>query len=239
MRTRINGSTGGPLCICAAVSKTGLAGGSAISAKSVIRRQCHRSLLAATAPMLSSRIKLRHPIIPHPPPHAKVVIRPSSLGEQMKPLVEDADDNRESDIGLLRVPPAPMTFSDGFDYIELLLCRSSLALARPGHRHSGRQPLQLSTKRLMRLTVKLLADWAAQRTLLSFSLRDTTLHTGLVAKAALRRATDFDSRSKIDLLSKSCRARSANGGIRSKPCAVPDEYVRPLGVRLGGTLSGA
>jgi hypothetical protein len=105
----------------------------------------------------------------------------------MKLLVEDGDDNREPDMALLRV------LTRAYDVQQRLCDDPSLTvrgLARqeqitPKYFYvvlrlrwlapdivtaivNGRQPRQLSTKRLMRLASKLPEDWAAQRGLLGF-----------------------------------------------------------------------
>jgi hypothetical protein len=105
----------------------------------------------------------------------------------MKLLVEDADDNREPDMALLRV------LTRAYD-VQQRLCDDPTLKVREIASHeqitsnylyvvlrlrwlapdivtaivNGRQPRQLSTKRLMRLAAKLPTDWAAQRTLLGF-----------------------------------------------------------------------
>ncbi len=109
------------------------------------------------------------------------------VGEQMKLLVEDTDDNREPDMGLLRV------LARAYDVQRRLCDDPSLSVREIARQEqitsnylyvvlrlrwlapdivtaivNGRQPPQLSTKRLMRLMAKLPADWAAQRALLGF-----------------------------------------------------------------------
>lgn len=117
----------------------------------------------------------------------KISAQLSRVGEQMKLLVEYGDDNREPDMALLRV------LTRAYDVHQRLCDDPSLTvrgLARqeeitPKYFYvvlrlrwlapdivtaivNGRQPRQLSTKRLMRLASKLPADWAAQRGLLGF-----------------------------------------------------------------------
>jgi DNA invertase Pin-like site-specific DNA recombinase len=117
----------------------------------------------------------------------KIPVQLARVGEQMKLLVEDADDNREPDMALLRV------LTRAYD-VQQRLCDDPTLKVREIASHeqitsnylyvvlrlrwlapdivtaivNGRQPRQLSTKRLMRLAAKLPTDWAAQRTLLGF-----------------------------------------------------------------------
>lgn len=117
----------------------------------------------------------------------KIPVQLARVGEQMKLLVENGDDNREPDMALLRV------LTRAYD-IQQRLCDDPTLMVRElaGQEHitsnylyvvlrlrwlapdivtaivNGRQPRQLSTKRLMRLAAKLPTDWAAQRTLLGF-----------------------------------------------------------------------
>lgn len=117
----------------------------------------------------------------------KIPIQLARVGEQMKLLVEDADDNREPDMALLRV------LTRAYDVQQRLCDDPSLKVREIARQEqitsnylyvilrlrwlapdivtaivNGRQPRQLSTKRLMRLAAKLPTDWAAQRTLLGF-----------------------------------------------------------------------
>jgi len=114
-------------------------------------------------------------------------IQLTRVGEQMKLLVADADDNREPDMGLLRV------LARAHDVQRQLCDDTSLSVREIARQHqitsnylyvvlrlrwlapdivtaivNGRQPRQLSTKTLMRLMAKLPADWEAQRSLLGF-----------------------------------------------------------------------
>jgi hypothetical protein len=114
-------------------------------------------------------------------------IQLTRVGEQMKLLVEDADDNREPDMGLLRV------LARAYDVQRRLCDDPSLTVREIARQEqitsnylyvvlrlrwlapdivtaivNGRQPRQLTTKRLMRLMATLPADWAAQRALLGF-----------------------------------------------------------------------
>ncbi len=114
-------------------------------------------------------------------------IQLTRVGEQMKLLVEDPDDSREPDMGLLRV------LARAYDVQRRLCDDTSLSVREIARQKqitsnylyvvlrlrwlapdivtaivNGRQPRQLSTKRLMRLMAKLPADWAAQRALLGF-----------------------------------------------------------------------
>ncbi|MGE3988620.1 recombinase family protein [Pseudorhodoplanes sp.] len=117
----------------------------------------------------------------------KIPVQLARVGEQMKLLVENGDDNREPDMALLKV------LTRAYD-IQQRLCDNPTITVREIARQdqitsnylyvvlrlrwlapdivtaivNGRQPRQLSTKRLMRLAAKLPIDWAAQRTLLGF-----------------------------------------------------------------------
>jgi site-specific DNA recombinase len=109
------------------------------------------------------------------------------VGREMKLLVDDSNDNRPPDMGLLRVvtrahdvqrrlteDPAltvhDIAREDGVtsDYLYILLRLRWLAPDITTAIVNGRQPPQLNAKKLMRLTSHLPADWAAQRTLLGF-----------------------------------------------------------------------
>ncbi|MGD9924808.1 MAG: recombinase family protein [Pseudorhodoplanes sp.] len=114
-------------------------------------------------------------------------IQLARVGEQMKLLVEDKEDNREPDMGLLRV------LARAYDVQRRLCDDPSLTVLEIARREqitsnylyvvlrlrwlapdivtaivNGRQPPQLSTKKLMRLMAKLPADWEAQRSQLGF-----------------------------------------------------------------------
>jgi len=112
------------------------------------------------------------------------------VGEQMKLLVEDTDDNREPDMGLLRVLARAYDVQRRLcndpsltvreiacqeqitsNYLYVVLRLRWLAPEIVTAIVNGRQPPQLSTKRLMRLMAKLPADWPAQRALLGFAER--------------------------------------------------------------------
>lgn len=114
-------------------------------------------------------------------------IQLARVGEQMKLLVEDKDDNREPDMGLMRVlarahdvqrrlcDDHSLTVREiareeqiTSNYLYVVLRLRWLAPDIVTAIVNGRQPPQLSTKRLMRLLSKLPADWAAQRALLGF-----------------------------------------------------------------------
>jgi DNA invertase Pin-like site-specific DNA recombinase len=117
----------------------------------------------------------------------RIPVQLARVGEQMKLLVEDADDNREPDMALLRV------LTRAYDVHQRLCDDPSLKIREIARQEqitsnylyvvlrlrwlapdivtaivNGRQPRQLSTKRLMRFAAKLPTDWAAQRTLLGF-----------------------------------------------------------------------
>ena len=116
-----------------------------------------------------------------------IPVQLARVGEQMKLLVEDKDDNREPDMGLLRV------LARAYDVQRRLCGDPSLSVREIARQEqitsnylyvvlrlrwlapdivtaivNGRHPPQLSTKRLMRLMAKLPADWAAQQALLGF-----------------------------------------------------------------------
>lgn len=114
-------------------------------------------------------------------------IQLTRVGEQMKLLVEDKDDDRDPDMGLLRVlarahdvqrrlcEDPSLTVREiarqeqiTSNYLYVVLRLRWLAPDIVTAIVNGRQPPQLSTKRLMRLMAKLPADWAAQRALLGF-----------------------------------------------------------------------
>jgi DNA invertase Pin-like site-specific DNA recombinase len=117
----------------------------------------------------------------------KIPVQLARVGEQMKLLVQNGDDNREPDMALLRV------LTRAYDVQQRLCDDPSLNVREIARQEqitsnylyvvlrlrwlapdvvtaivNGRQPRQLSTKRLMRLAAKLPTDWAAQRTLLGF-----------------------------------------------------------------------
>ena len=109
------------------------------------------------------------------------------VGREMKLLVDDADDNRAPDMGLLRViarahdvqgrlaDDTTLTVHDiareervTAAYLYILLRLRWLAPDITTAIVNGRQPLQLNAKKLMRLTAHLPADWSEQRALLGF-----------------------------------------------------------------------
>jgi site-specific DNA recombinase len=109
------------------------------------------------------------------------------VGREMKLLVDDSNDNRAPDMGLLRIvarahdiqtrlaQDTSLTVHDvaGEErvtaaYIYILLRLRWLAPDVTTAIVNGRQPLQLNAKKLMRLTAYLPGDWAEQRTLLGF-----------------------------------------------------------------------
>jgi hypothetical protein len=109
------------------------------------------------------------------------------IGREMKFLIDDADDNRAPDMGLLRVvarahdvqrrlaEDTTLTVHDiAHDervtaaYLYILLRLRWLAPDITAAIVEGRQPPQLKAKKLMRLTAQLPADWSEQRALLGF-----------------------------------------------------------------------
>jgi DNA invertase Pin-like site-specific DNA recombinase len=107
------------------------------------------------------------------------------VGREMKLLVDDSDDNRSPDMGLLRIvarahdvqrrlaEDPTRTVHDiaredriTSDYLYILLRLRWLAPDITTAIVNGRQPPQLNAKKLMRLTAQLPTDWPAQRTLL-------------------------------------------------------------------------
>ena len=109
------------------------------------------------------------------------------VGREMKLLVNDPDDNREPDMGLLRIvarahdiqtrltEDTSLTVHDiareervTAAYIYILLRLRWLAPDITTAIVNGRQPPQLNAKKLMRLTAHLPADWTEQRALLGF-----------------------------------------------------------------------
>ena len=109
------------------------------------------------------------------------------VGREMKLLVDDSNDNRSPDMGLLRVvtraydvqrrlaEDTTLTVHDiaheervTSDYLYVVLRLRWLAPDITTAIVNGRQPPQLNAKRLMRLTAQLPADWSEQRALLGF-----------------------------------------------------------------------
>jgi hypothetical protein len=109
------------------------------------------------------------------------------VGREMKLLVDDANDNREPDLGLLRIIArahdiqrrlAEDTTRTVHDiareeritsaYLYILLRLRWLAPDITTAIANGRQPPQLNAKKLMRLTAHLPADWTEQEALLGF-----------------------------------------------------------------------
>jgi DNA invertase Pin-like site-specific DNA recombinase len=114
-------------------------------------------------------------------------IRLTRVGREMKLMIEDSNDNREPDMGLLRIiarahdvqrrlaENTSLTVHDiardqtiTSKYLYILLRLRWLAPDITTAIVNGRQPPQLNAKRLMRLTAQLPADWSAQRALLGF-----------------------------------------------------------------------
>jgi DNA invertase Pin-like site-specific DNA recombinase len=109
------------------------------------------------------------------------------VGREMKLLVEDSSEDREPDVGLLRILArahdiqrrlAENTIRTVHDiareervtaaYLYILLRLRWLAPDITTAIVNGRQPPQLNAKKLMRLTAHLPADWTEQRALLGF-----------------------------------------------------------------------
>jgi len=109
------------------------------------------------------------------------------VGREMKLLVNDSNDNRAPDMGLLRIlarahdiharlaQDTSLTVHDiarqehiSAGYIYILLRLRWLAPDITTAIVNGRQPPQLKAQKLMRLTAQLHADWAKQRALLGF-----------------------------------------------------------------------
>lgn len=105
----------------------------------------------------------------------------------MKLVVDDTDDDRAPDMGLLRViarahdvqrrlaEDTTITVHDiareehvTAAYLYILLRLRWLAPDIATAIVNGRQPPQLNAKKLMRLTAQLPADWSEQRALLGF-----------------------------------------------------------------------
>jgi hypothetical protein len=109
------------------------------------------------------------------------------IGREMKLLIDDSSDNREPDVGLLRIvarahdiqrrlaEDTTLTVHDiareervTAAYLYILLRLRWLAPAVTTAIVNGRQPPQLNAKKLMQLTAQLPADWSEQRALLGF-----------------------------------------------------------------------
>jgi hypothetical protein len=109
------------------------------------------------------------------------------VGREMKLLVDDSSDNREPDLGLLRIVARAHDIQRRLaedsnlsvrdiareeritpGYIYILLRLRWLAPDITTAITHGRQPPQLNAKKLMRLTAHLPADWTEQRALLGF-----------------------------------------------------------------------
>jgi site-specific DNA recombinase len=109
------------------------------------------------------------------------------IGREMKLLIDDSNDNRQPDVGLLRVvarahdiqrrlaEDTSRTVRDiareervTAAYLYILLRLRWLAPDITTAIANGRQPPQLNAKKLMRLTAHLPADWTEQRELLGF-----------------------------------------------------------------------
>jgi DNA invertase Pin-like site-specific DNA recombinase len=148
------------------------------------------SLDRLAAPLGSEYGELPQDKTTHPSDHVVTLtasVQLTRVGREMKLLVDDSDDNRSPDMGLLRVvtrahdvqrrlaeDPA-LTVHDiaredrvTSDYLYILLRLRWLAPDITTAIVNGRQPPQLNAKKLMRLTAQLTVDWAAQRELLGF-----------------------------------------------------------------------
>ncbi len=114
-------------------------------------------------------------------------IQLTRVGREMKFLVDDPNDNRSPDMGLLRVvtraydvqrrlaEDTTLTVHDiaheervTSDYLYIVLRLRWLAPDITTAIANGQQPPQLNAKRLMRLTARLPYNWSEQRALLGF-----------------------------------------------------------------------
>jgi DNA invertase Pin-like site-specific DNA recombinase len=117
----------------------------------------------------------------------KVKARLRRVGREMKLVVHNADDRTTADPGLLRIVARAHDFQDRLmedpdltvpaiasqerltiGYLSRLLRLPSLAPDIVTAIINGKQPSELSAKRLTRLALKLPTDWAEQRKLLGF-----------------------------------------------------------------------
>jgi hypothetical protein len=150
-----------------------------------VSRSCLAALLAA--PSIEPQVQDHKPT--NSPDHVLTLTTPVRLkrvGREMKMLVEDSNDNA-ADLSLLRIiarahdiqarltHDTKLTVHDiaraehnTAAYIYTLLRLPWLAPDITTAIVNGRQPPQLSAKKLMRLTAHLPADWAEQRALLGF-----------------------------------------------------------------------
>ena len=144
--------------------------------------------LAAVLSSNSNEWKKDQPIDPSDP--VLSLMAPAQVmrvGREMKLLVEDSNDNRPPDIGLLRIvarahdiqtrlaQDTSLTVHDiareeriTAAYIYILLRVRWLAPDITTAIVNGRQPPQLNAKKLMQLTAHLPATWTEQRALLGF-----------------------------------------------------------------------
>jgi site-specific DNA recombinase len=117
----------------------------------------------------------------------EVTARLQRVGREMKLVVHNAEDRAEADPGLLRIVARAHDFQERLiqdpdltvpaiasqeqltiGYLSRLLRLPSLAPDIVTAIINGKNPPALSAKRLMRLSLKLPTDWAAQRKLLGF-----------------------------------------------------------------------
>ena len=116
-----------------------------------------------------------------------VKARLQRVGREMKLVVHNAEDQAQADPGLLRIVARAHDFQERLiqdpdltvpaiasrerltiGYLSRLLRLPSLAPDIVTAIINGKHPPELSAKRLMRISLKLPTDWAAQRKLLGF-----------------------------------------------------------------------
>jgi site-specific DNA recombinase len=143
----------------------------------LLQAQPIEPLLAAPAPRNHARDTLK----------LKVKARLQRVGREMKLVVSNAEDRAQADPGLLRIIARAHDFQERLirdpnltvpaiasqerltiGYLSRLLRLPSLAPDVVAAIINGKHPPELSAKRLMRLALKLTADWAEQRKLLGF-----------------------------------------------------------------------
>ena len=140
------------------------------------------------APLVDLTIRPQKPA--ESPDHVMTLVAPAQLkrvGREMKMLVDDSGDRTSIDMGLLRIiarahgiqarlaQDTTLTVHDiardervTAAYLYALLRLPWLAPDITTAIINGRQPPQLTAKKLMRLTAHLPADWTEQRALLGF-----------------------------------------------------------------------
>ena len=109
------------------------------------------------------------------------------VGREMKMLVENTDDQTEADPALLRIVARAHDIQERLErsdptcycqpgtcypgYVSRLLRLPSLAPDITTAIINGKNPPQLTAKKLMRLALEIPVDWTAQRKLLGFHAR--------------------------------------------------------------------